>query len=232
LFPEAKDIGGADFRKNLITVPSCEEHNCKKSKDDEFLMVSIAGILGNNSIGYRHSRNKVDRALKRSAYKLLDKVFLRKEFVRVEQENNKFLDILIGTPDYQRLISCFSHIALGVYRQHFRENFTGQIKSHLGFLHNKANNPNVFNGLIKHKVSLELAEVEKSGHNPKVFYYQFTQPDQFGIFLVKMCFYDGVDVYTAFMPETAENPHMLAMDFIKSGIKTIVKLDGREYEFN
>ncbi len=45
-----------------LTVPSCEKHNNFKSDDDEFLMVSLAGILGNNSIGYIHSRGKVKRA--------------------------------------------------------------------------------------------------------------------------------------------------------------------------
>ena len=51
LFPEKKDIGTDKYRLDLITVPSCEKHNNLKSDDDEFLMVSLAGILGNNSIG-------------------------------------------------------------------------------------------------------------------------------------------------------------------------------------
>src|SRR5690606_38612967 len=77
LFPEIKD-SGVDLRVNLITVPSCEEHNCKKSHDDEFLMVSIAGMLGNNSIGYQHYNGKIQRALRRTSYKLLEKVFLNR----------------------------------------------------------------------------------------------------------------------------------------------------------
>ena len=35
LFPEQKDTG-KDYRKNLITVPSCDKHNAGKSCDDEF----------------------------------------------------------------------------------------------------------------------------------------------------------------------------------------------------
>ena len=65
LFPEQKDMQGRDFRINLTKVPSCEEHNNNFSKDDEFLMVSIAGIIGNNSIGYQHKFGKVNRAIKR-----------------------------------------------------------------------------------------------------------------------------------------------------------------------
>ncbi|MGC6777365.1 hypothetical protein ACP0IR_02510 [Pseudomonas aeruginosa] len=133
LFPEKKDIG-EDLRKSLITVPSCDKHNGQKSKDDEFLMISLAGIIGNNSIGYQHYTGKIHRALKRSAYKLLDKVFLKKQFTIIEH-NNKFIEILWGTPDHKRLLDCFEHIALGIYRHHYSENFLGKVKPHLGFLH-------------------------------------------------------------------------------------------------
>ena len=63
LFPEASESGGVDYRLNLITVPSCDAHNSAKSNDDEFLMVSLAGIFGSNSIGFMHRLGKVDRAI-------------------------------------------------------------------------------------------------------------------------------------------------------------------------
>lgn len=53
IFPAQKDFPGENHRLDLITVPSCTEHNSGKSDDDEFLLVSLAGIIGNNSIGYR-----------------------------------------------------------------------------------------------------------------------------------------------------------------------------------
>jgi len=61
LFPEEKDIKTSMFRKNLITVPSCTLHNSKKSKDDEFLMACVAGIVGNNFLGYFHTHTKIKR---------------------------------------------------------------------------------------------------------------------------------------------------------------------------
>ena len=88
LFPEYKDTQ-RDLRLNLITVPSCDDHNGKKSRDDEFLMVSLAGIIGNNSIGYQHYRGKIQRALKRTSYKLLEKVFLSRKLVKISDENKK-----------------------------------------------------------------------------------------------------------------------------------------------
>lgn len=232
LFPEAKDTPGADFRKNLITVPSCIEHNCSKSSDDEFLMVSIAGIVGNNSIGYHHATGKVDRALRRSSYRLLNKVFHKKEILRIEKEDNEFIDFIIGTPDYARLKRCFNSIAYAIYRHHFGHRFIGESKAQLGFLHSTDKNPRAFNAFIKHKVALELAGEPEYGENRRVFYYQFTKPDVYGIFLLKMCFYEGVDVYHSFIPSTSEKPYLLTMDLIEHGIKSYINLDGKTYEFN
>jgi hypothetical protein len=111
LFPESKDIEGQNFRLNLITVPSCEIHNTQKSKDDEFLMVSLAGMIGNNSIGYLHKFTKVDRAIQKSAHKLIENVFLKKEKYYFKIEDNKFIELIWGTPDFDRLENCFKHIA-------------------------------------------------------------------------------------------------------------------------
>lgn len=230
LFPEQKDAG-INLRSNLITVPSCEEHNCKKSDDDEFLMVSIAGIIGNNSIGYEHYNGKIQRALKRTSYRLLEKVFLKKQFTRIGDEN-KFIDVLWGTPDYKRLIDCFTHIAHGIHRHHFKVNFEGTTKALLGFLHTNVPNPKVFKAFIKEKAALELADKTKHGDNPSVFYYQYTEPDQFGIFLVKLCFYQNVDVYISYMPSTAEKPFDLGFELICSGMETVVTLGDKEFRFN
>lgn len=65
LFPEVKDTKGINFRKNLITVPSCDIHNSKKSDDDEFLMLSLSGLIKNNPVGNFHQLTKANRALKK-----------------------------------------------------------------------------------------------------------------------------------------------------------------------
>ncbi|MFS2160657.1 hypothetical protein ACCD10_25410 [Pseudomonas sp. Pseusp122] len=230
LFPEFKDTG-RNLRVNLITVPSCDLHNCAKSNDDEFLMVSIAGIIGNNSIGYEHYHGKIQRTLKRSSYRLLERIFLKRKVIRFENEN-KFLDILWGTPDYERLVSCFTHIAHGLYRHQFQKTFHGTLKASLGFLHSSDNNARIFRDFLKHKASLELTEKEKHGENQDVFFYQYTAPDRFGIFLVRLCFYQNVDVYVAYMPDDAEMPFDLGMQLMNSGMKTIFRVEDKTYEIN
>jgi hypothetical protein len=64
IFPEVKDAG-VDFRKNLITVPSCDAHNTAKSQDDEFLLLALVVYIGNNKAGEDHFFRKIRRAVQR-----------------------------------------------------------------------------------------------------------------------------------------------------------------------
>ncbi|MGB0948414.1 MAG: hypothetical protein ACPGUG_16480 [Pseudoalteromonas marina] len=232
LFPKSKDNSGKkDYRYNLITVPSCDLHNGGKSKDDEFLMVSLAGIFGNNSIGYEYYNGKIERALKRNSYRLLDRVFLKRKVVRIEKDN-KFINFILGTPDYQRLIECFKHIALGLYRYHFNKNFIGTLHPHLAFLNSTESNPKTFKKFVEHLATDELKNLDKFGSNPDVFFYQITPPDKFGIFMMRLCFYTNADIYVSFKSNLAAEPFDLGMALINSGIKTTIKHGGKSYEFN
>ncbi|KAB2518033.1 hypothetical protein F8N49_23240 [Pseudomonas sp. GXM4] len=228
IFPEFKDAQ-VDLRRKLITVPSCDDHNAKKSRDDEFLMVSIAGIIGNNSIGYEHYQGKIQRALRRTSYRLLGRVFLKGSITRIGDEN-KFLDLIWGTPDYPRLVDCFTHIAYGIYRHHFQVSFDGKIKVFLGFLHSANKNQNSFKEFIAHRAEIDLKE--KHGSNQGVFYYRLAPPDQFGLSLMHLCFYENVNVYVSLIPAGTGQIFDLGMEMIKGGIETTINLEGKEYKFN
>lgn len=233
LFPESRDVEGENYRVNLITVPSCEFHNSAKSHDDEFLMVSLAGIIGNNSIGYRHKLGKVDRAIRRSSNRLLDKVLIeKKEIHRIELAENKFIDVIWGTPDVERLIKCFDHIVHGLHFHHFNSPFHGSVHIHLGFLKHNQANPQTWNQFVTHKTERELQGKPHYGDNPEIFFYQITDKDQFGLFLFRLCFYGGINIYAAMWPSNASPPANLAMELMNRGIKTIITLNDEKYEFN
>jgi RNase P protein component len=235
LFPEKKDIGENKYRFDLITVPSCEEHNNnKKSDDDEFLMVSIAGILGNNSIGYIHSQTKVKRALRRNAYKLLKKVFLKSKNLKLEVKNNQFVDVIIGTPDVLRLKKSFEHIAYGIYYHHFNKYFDGTVRTFMGFLDYSEQNGKNFKDIIRDRTSIELKNKEKFGKNQDIFYYQFLDKDEHGLLGLKLCFYEGVDVYVVFSVnefELSGNIYLMN-ELINDGMKVIIKEEKKTYNFN
>lgn len=233
LFPEAKDVEGQNYRINLITVPSCPEHNTGKSDDDEFLMVSLAGIIGNNSIGYRHKLTKVDRAIRRSSFRLLDKAIVKKQqVVKVELEENRFFDVIWGTPDVERLRRCFDRIVRGLHLHHFGDPLEGETKMLLGYLFHSDRSAKNFTQFIVDRAAVELADKPRYGKNDEVFYYQVTEPDQFGFFLFRRCFYGGVNVYAAVMPKGVERPYHLGMELMNQGIKTVFTLGNRSYEVN
>jgi hypothetical protein len=233
LFPEAREMGGKDYRVNLITVPSCDLHNAAKSHDDEFLMVSLAGIIGNNSIGYLHKLGKVDRALRGSARHLLDEVLLKKNEVHtIELSPNKYIDVIWGTPDVARLHRCFDHIARGLHFNHFGKAFTGAVHILLGYLLHKEQNLKSWSELIRNRTEIDLQGKPKKGSNADVFYYQVTDADKDGLFLIKLCFYGGLNVYAAFWPETASPPSNLLGELISRGIPTVISLEEKSYQFN
>jgi hypothetical protein len=231
IFPEQKDLGD-DYRVDLITVPSCDEHNLRKSKDDEFVMVCLAGILGNNSLGFQHKLTKVNRAIRRSAGRLLSAAFKTREHRVVKVGDNALVEVIWGTPDYDRLQTCFHCMAHGLWYHHFGTRFLGQIKVLMGHLTHSDKNATAFLNLIKHKAALDLRDVERFGRNQEVFFYQFSGEDETGLTLLRMCFYGGVDIFVAFLPDGVELPFNLAMQFIKGGIETHVSIGDKTFHFN
>ncbi len=232
IFPEQKDVSGENYRKELITVPSCEVHNSRKSEDDEFLLVSLAGIFGNNSIGYRHKFGKVDRAIKRSSMKLIDKAFTKKNHYVIKTKNNYFLEVIWGTPDHIRLNNCFKHIAYGLYFEHFNHKFNGKVKVLLGYLHNTDVSNNNIVQFIKDRAQIDLLDIPEQGKNPEVFCYQFAEPDQFGLYLLYLRFYGGIDIYISMMPDNTEKPVHLGFELINIGMPVTITLGDKTYPIN
>lgn len=231
LFPEFKDVG-RNYRQNLLTVPSCDFHNSGKSSDDEFLMVSLAGIIGNNSIGYSHKFTKVNRAIHRSSFVILDQALKNQRWEVIELGPNKFFDVVWGTPDYDRLLRCFDRIARGIFMSHFGEKFRGDTTPILGYIPSDAPNSIEFQRFIRDKVALELVGKEPMGDNQEVFSFQFTDRDPFGLSVVHLRFYGGLDIYVGLTPTGSQIPVNLTAMLIGSGIRTTMTLGAEEYHFN
>lgn len=69
LFPDQSSIG-RDLRRNLITVPSCDLHNSRKSEDDEFLRATLClSAAGISSVATHSFKAKVLRGARRSPNK-------------------------------------------------------------------------------------------------------------------------------------------------------------------
>src|SRR5688500_12577288 len=64
-FPEVKDVG-VDLRRDLITVPSCTDHNSSRSKDDEYAMIFVVSHFETNPLARTQFGTKCIRAMRRS----------------------------------------------------------------------------------------------------------------------------------------------------------------------
>jgi len=67
IFPERKDVSeDADYRKSLITVPACDEHNRKKSGDDELMLYVLALSITSGDVAEIQLKTKIERAVHRN----------------------------------------------------------------------------------------------------------------------------------------------------------------------
>lgn len=234
LFPETKDVKGYNFRKNLITVPSCDEHNSRKSCDDEFLMMTVVGAVGNNEVAFHHNLTKINRALRRKSQDFLGKVILKNmRSLTVKTVEGYEFPILAGKPDLARLRSCFEHIAYGLFYHKFGYSFKGKIRVDLAFLNYTNETYNTLCQFMLKRFDLEPLRLEKEGENPAVFEYQFCAPDEYDLTIVKMTFYRGIQVFATFQPEwTTKEPYLLEMQLLNSGHPITFTLDDEEFKFN
>ncbi len=233
LFPEKKDIETDIFRTNLITVPSCEIHNSKKSKDDEFLMGCLAGVVGNNAIGFFHADTKVRRALKRKGRDFIHELMTDVKEINLNSAKNYKFPVLVGLPDLKRLHSCFRHISHGLFYNKFGVNFIGKIHIVIDFITYEDPKIEQHKLLCRKRFELEANKSQKEGNNQKVFLYEFIEPDEFGLIAMSMTFYEGAKVFVSFQGNDTIEPKNFLTELIKSGVKTFVKFDdGSNFEIN
>jgi hypothetical protein len=227
IFPERKDAFDVDQRRNLITVPSCDEHNLEKSKDDEFLMACITPVVGNNGAAFIQTRTKLHRAVNRSHGRLLDIVLSdRKSYDLVTPDGTKF-PVLVGEPDMRRLCCVLEHIARGLFFHVTKQRFVGRctvVPSYIWF----QGNPGVeaIKQLANVLVRQERDNWAKRGDNPDIFCFQLGSADQFGLVPMVMTFFRGAEVYVAYQPEGVTLPfRTLSQTTPENPIRIDVHLD-------
>jgi len=213
LFPHEKDSRGTNYRKDLITVPSCYLHNSEKSQDDEFLMAALAPIVGNNIVGYQHTHTKIKRSLDRKNIGLNNyTIYNEKPIILRSRKGYKF-DLLRGTPNLSRLDKCFTNIAYGIFYYKYKKRFEGDVKVFAGFV--KYSNPNYER--LKLLARIDCTERINSspilGENPDVFAYQIFPPDSNGILLMRFVFYGASDVFISLKPK--DTPFNLTLELAK-----------------
>ena len=156
----------------------------------------------------------------------------KKALINIEVQKNRFISVIWGTPDKVRLDSCFELIAMGLHFHHFERRFVGQVKIHLDYLSHEGGNAKVWSEFLRDRVEVDLVGKIKYGENPEVFYYQVTDFDEFGLFLMKFCFYGGLNVFATFIHSEAKSPSHLGYQLMNLGVETVLSLGNKTYTIN
>lgn len=199
LFPKGKDLPESRlYRKNLITVRSCEEHNSEKSKDDEYLLYVLAMSLPSNDIGKNQFLTKVLRAIKRKP-RLIEALLSEVRGVDVnDTKNDEWLKTIAIKPDNARLISIFIHIAKALYFYEMGCIWSGNVRIGIEFLlslTDVALNQSMANTV--QTANECMAEIQYKGDNADIFAYQFVNFEEKA--LLRLHFYGNSKVLAVFV---------------------------------
>lgn len=223
LFPEPKDCNGENYRENLITVPSCDIHNTRKSSDDQFLLVCLTRLINGNHVSFNMNNTKTKRTILRKPHIVDSLLKNRIEFPITLDE--KTINLTVCNPDYERLNLCFENIFFGIYRHHFGKNFLGEVKIFIDFLYYQDEFHNNLKKIIEYISKNDLRNSQIFGENKEIFYYQFSEPDVNGIVLCKTVYYENIVVYGAF---ASEKPKDLVSLLMQEGYPITFSFDNGE----
>ncbi len=193
LFPEEGDIG-RNLRRNLVTVPSCDEHNSKKSADDEFLRaVILAAAVDSSEVARHQFLGKFLRGARRNRDAHSE---FFKDMGSISSGTKRVLKL-----DRDRFDKCVEHLARALFFHTFKSKWSLPIA---------VVSPNFYleaaqRGPVTHIPSQQTIEVTQKflasepllGENPEVFMYRlrFDQPS--GMFALAGRFYEFFEIYCA-----------------------------------
>ena len=204
LFPEKKDLPeGVDLRKQLITVPSCDEHNTAKSKDDEYLLYLMVINIPSGEIARNHFLTKIMRSIERnpSLINLLMKT--QQPVTVVDTKTGEAHETVAVSIDDDRLDSALEHISRAIYFHHFENKWEGEVRTQPDFL---LASLDPAKGEELNKPVSELANLADTifsgkpfyGENQAVFKYQVIDGGDSAHKLMRFHFYEECKVTSVF----------------------------------
>jgi len=203
LFPEEKDMPGTCFRQNPIKVPSCDTHNSAKSKDDEYLLFVLASHFGNNIVAASQILTKVLRALRRRPH--LQSIYTKttKDVLLDGAETIAFQF------ERRRIDQELDHIARGLYYNEFMHKWDKRIAIHSpAMMVMEDKNATLVNRTTQNMAAAAaffFDDAPRKGAHPDVFWYQMHAEPENERLVVRMCFYQGVEVIALSDPKLKEN---------------------------
>ena len=188
-FPEAKDVG-MDLRVNLVTVPSCDDHNSARSKDDEYAMMFVVTHYETNPLAREQFSSKCIRALKRSPG-FASTVFHQPRPSRIGGRST----VAVET-DRTRFDRVMEHTCRGLFFHDTERQLLGDLIVWSPVFRHPDLEPDSDELALSFNLRQILKASPKRGRNQEVFWYQmFEEPAQLVAF--RLVFYEGCSVYGA-----------------------------------
>jgi hypothetical protein len=193
-FPKAKHLPpGTNYRKELITVPSCERHNSSKSKDDEYVLYVLTMNLDSSPVGTDHFTNQVLRSIEQSP-RLVNRMLSDAKPVLIKQKNDEEAwETAAITVQPERIDSFFEQLGRGLFLHQFGQKWLTDISVYPEFLkYPHEPDPTVANGALQDLINAadQLFRQEPyHGDNPGVFKYQFHSGDSRFPHIARLHFY-------------------------------------------
>ena len=185
----------SEYRKELLCVPSCDEHNGKKSKDDEYLRHILSSAPATNDLALLVSKEGNIPAWDRRPH-LLNSFLPDLSLVDTGQfETASF------TIDLKRFEASLSSMVRALYFSKFKEKLTKDINVIWGALLVTDMSEAPYLDLTKEWEAKIKDPYE--GSNKEVFKYSFTSSVSGG--LCRLCFYEGIPIYTTWFNPNQHN---------------------------
>jgi hypothetical protein len=194
VFPETADMqDGRDYRKNLIRVPACSEHNLKKSKDDEYLHVILVHGYFNNPLAEKQFKTKLFRAFSRRPA-LLAALYKERKSVVVDQIETEAVSI--DRPRFERVLEM---LVRALYFKSFRERLSLPIHLHTTLLLDmESANADERNEMVKTfclSARKYVDDAPRRGENLEIFWFKIKRKNDKQFVACHLCFYGGFEVY-------------------------------------
>lgn len=182
------------YRDNLVTVPSCHEHNTRNSKDVEYVRNVIVGYYSTNEVARGHFQNKVKRSFDRSS-KLFDRTFKEASPINIDGEKT-----VIFSLDLQRNKVVMEALAYALCYKDIGKTYTGNWEIFCPQLISPNLLQNKRDGWEEVRASFrEIPYTEMPTPQPKVFRYGIHKwEDEKLVYVFE--FYGGFIVHTLAIP--------------------------------
>jgi len=191
LFPEEKDFG-VNYRKNLITVKSCIDHNSKKSGADENLRQILVASPFNNEVGLGLVGGKWARAFQRNP-KYLEKFTSGGRPISYQlTEDAEYQEGLMIKTNLDELDESMKKICAGLFYHETGTKLKGKAALFTGFTAYLDESAQRDSERAIELVRNYFSGKSRRGENPEVFYYHFEFSEKSATFYLVFYAYNEV----------------------------------------